>query len=162
MVERWKNLSGENDSNGMVSFRWIMASFYYGLSDIAIRRQRNVKSRKIPEKEWLDVVKDAAKCSEWNYQNKASLLLAEKFSSSRKYLAAEEHYTKAIEESRSSRFVNEEGLASELAGMHYVRQGNMAKACELFRQAESCYEAWGSAAKICQVQEKIKSCKKDK
>ena len=54
-------------------------------------------------------------------------------------------YMKAIEESRSSHFVHEEGLACELAGMHYGRRGDITKAKELFQQAENCYETWGSA-----------------
>ena len=105
----------------------------------------------------INVVINAAECSEWNFQNKASLLLAEKLSSSSKHEKAEVHYMKAIEESRSSHFVHEEGLACELAGMHYGRRGDITKAKELFQQAENCYETWGSAAKIRQVQKKIKS-----
>ena len=159
MAVRWKRLHKDNESKKIAvsSLREIYANFYYGLSDIALRRQKNVKRRKLPEKEWLNVVINAAECSEWNFQNKASLLLAEKLSSSSKHEKAEVHYMKAIEESRSSHFVHEEGLACELAGMHYGRRGDITKAKELFQQAENCYETWGSAAKIRQVQKKIKS-----
>ena len=156
MALRWKLLSGDNQAK-QVKFREIYVNFYYGLSDIALRRQKNVKRKKVPEKEWLNVVINAAECSEWNFQNKASLLLAEKLSSSSKHEKAEVHYMKAIEESRSSHFVHEEGLACELAGMHYGRRGDITKAKELFQQAENCYETWGSAAKSRQVQKKIKS-----
>ena len=156
MAVRWKLLSGDNQAK-QVKFREIYVNFYYGLSDIALRRQKNVKTKRFPEKEWLNVVINAAECSEWNFQNKASLLLAEKLSSSSKHEKAEVHYMKAIEESRSSHFVHEEGLACELAGMHYGRRGDITKAKELFQQAENCYETWGSAAKIRQVQKKIKS-----
>ena len=156
MAVRWGLLSGDNQAK-QVKFREIYVNFYYGLSDIALRRPKNVKTKRFPEKEWLNVVINAAECSEWNFQNKASLLLAEKLSSSSKHEKAEVHYMKAIEESRSSHFVHEEGLACELAGMHYERRGDITKAKELFQQAENCYETWGSAAKIRQVQKKIKS-----
>ena len=159
MAVNWKLLHKDNESKKITvsSLREIYANFYYGLSDIALRRQKNVKTKRFPEKEWLNVIINAAECSEWNFQNKASLLLAEKLSSSSKHEKAEVQYMKAIEESRSSHFVHEEGLACELAGMHYERRGDMTKAKELFQQAEICYETWGSAAKIRQVQKKIKS-----
>ena len=147
MAVNWKLLHKDNESKKITvsSLREIYANFYYGLSDIALRRQKNVKTKRFPEKEWLNVVINAAECSEWNFQNKASLLLAEKLSSSSKHEKAEVHYMKAIEESRSSHFVHEEGLACELAGMHYGRRGDITKAKELFQQAENCYETWGSA-----------------
>lgn len=46
-------------------------------------------------------------------------------------------------------------IACELAGMHHEKQGNYDKALALFRQAEHCYQLWGSASKCRQMKEKI-------
>ena len=102
-------------------------------------------------------MQDAAKLSKWNFQNKASLLLAEKLSFSQNNLDAEVQYANAVKEAKSSSFVHEEGLASELAGAHYERLGNIVKALPLFQQAENCYIVWGSIVKTRQMQEKIRS-----
>eukprot|EP00956_Cyclotella_meneghiniana_P012724 scaffold18109_cov68-Cyclotella_meneghiniana.AAC.1 len=73
MAVNWKLLQKDNESKKITvsSLREIYANFYYGLSDIALRRQKNFKTKRFPEKKWLNVVINAAECSEWNFQNKA-------------------------------------------------------------------------------------------
>ena len=129
------------------------------MSSIGLLRRKKVKTKRIPSStlSCLDIVQHAAKLSKWNFQNKASLLLAEKLSFSQKNCDAEVQYVNAVEEAKSSSFVHEEGLASELAGAHYERLGNIVKALPLFQQAENCYVDWGSMVKTRQMQEKIRS-----
>lgn len=156
-VKRWELLGDENDSKKMISFRAAYVCFYYGLSLIGLKRQKTSKAARVKEslKDWLDVVQKAAKCSKWNFENKASLLRAERFSLGHNNEDAVIEYANAIQAAQSSHFIHEEGLACELAGGHYERLGNAAKALELFRRAESCYETWGSIVKSRQMQEKI-------
>ena len=68
---------------------------------------------------------------------------------------AEAAYNASIVAAQSSKFVNEEGLAAELAGNHFERLNEKERALAMFQQAERCYEAWGSQRKACQMSEKI-------
>jgi hypothetical protein len=96
-----------------VQFRRIYETFYYGLSCIGLRRQKK-KKKKTRDKLWqgstlaLDVVKDAARCSKYNFENKRALLMAEKLSYSCNNDGAKEMYDTAIKASKSSHFVHEE------------------------------------------------------
>lgn len=157
MAKRWEILDCE-ESGPVVSLRSAYTSFYYCLSCIGLRRKKNPKSKRSPENtmQLLNIVQEAAEVSPYNFQNKLALLTAEKLSMmSSRNADAEAQYTAAIELSKSSHFVHEEGLSCELAGLHYERLGNSTKALELFEQAERCYETWGSAVKSRQIQEKI-------
>jgi hypothetical protein len=155
-------------------------------TSFAQQRKKNLKTNRPKESvtKWLDVVKKAAECSKWNFQNKFNLLLAEKLSIAKDNKKAEAKYAAAIETAHSSNFIHEEGkhsyflphldnnsmityvillpiviwhqgLACELCGLHYERLGNDTKALELFRQAEDCYQVWGSIVKTRQMTEKI-------
>ena len=64
-------------------------------------------------------------------------------------------YCTSIEAAHESKFVHEEGLACELAGMHYERVKNIEQALCLFKQAQDCYDYWGSRMKVRMMQEKI-------
>jgi hypothetical protein len=159
MAKRWELLSGENQSKKMISFRDLYVCFYYGVASIGLQRKKYSKSTRTREitNKWLEGLQNAAKCSKWNFLNKASLLLAEKLSLNARNSEAEEQYDIAINASRSSNFIHEEGLACELAALHYRRLGNDEKAIALFCRAEKCYEVWGSVVKTRQVREKIHS-----
>lgn len=157
-VKRWELSSGENDSKKMISFRAVYVCFCYGLALIGLKRQKTSKAARVKEslKHWLEVVENAAKCSKWNFENKACLLRAERFSLAHSNQVAEEEYANAIKASQSSHFIHEEGLANELAGCHYERLGNTSRALELFSSAKNCYEMWGSIVKYRQMEEKMK------
>jgi len=162
IIKRWELAKGENESKAMISYRGIYLCFYRVLAATGLARSRKLKSTnenatRIKEKsiiQSIDAVQKAAELSEWNFRNKASLLLAEKYSLSLKNVDAERQYNDAIEQSKASSFVHEEGLASELAGAHYERLGKFNSALVLFQRAENCYEAWGSTVKSQQMQEK--------
>eukprot|EP00804_Cyclotella_cryptica_P020127 CCRYP_014899-RB/>CCRYP_014899-RB protein AED:0.03 eAED:0.03 QI:211/1/1/1/1/1/6/342/1334 len=140
----------------MLNLRVAYISFYYGLSLVSLRRRK--RSKNVPEKVimMLEVLKTAADRSEWNFKNKVSLLKAEKLSCCLDNSAAEAEYDIAIAAAKSSKFIHEEGLACELAGMHYKRLKNNEKAVALFNRAERCYKYWGSQKKSFQMAEKAK------
>lgn len=96
--------------------------------------------------------------SPWNYANKFHLLEAE-FHSSRGNVdtLAKESYFAAIEASKSSKFVHEQGLSCELAAMHFKRRGNTTTALTHFEEAKVCYEKWGSEVKVDSVIQQIES-----
>ena len=93
--------------------------------------------------------------SSWNYANKLHLLEAESHSSNGENDLAVESYTAAIETSKSSKFVHEQGLSCELAALHFKRRKDMKTALTYFRQAKTCYEAWGAQIKVDSIVQQI-------
>jgi hypothetical protein len=115
LFSRWQLTSGENESK-MISFRSVYVCFYFGLTLFGLQRQRKKgKSTQIKESPelWLDTVEHAAELSEWNFRNKVSLLLAEKYSLSKSNTKAEEMYSLAIAGAQSSKFIQEEALGAK-------------------------------------------------
>ena len=103
----------------------------------------------------LSILEKASNFSEWNFKNKASLLKAVFLSITGKKRKAEREFNAAILASRSSKFVHEEGLSCETAAMYYKKNGNNDMAVNLFRQAQKCYQDWGSQMKVCHVARQI-------
>jgi hypothetical protein len=76
------------------------------------------------------------------------LLEAEQFSLQNLNSEAQASYAAAISSSRSSGFINEQGLACELAGYHCKKVLDFSSAWSLFDQAKRCYAEWGSQMKV--------------
>ncbi|KAL3804864.1 hypothetical protein HJC23_006636 [Cyclotella cryptica] len=131
--------------------RSIYIAFYFGLSVAALYRieQDPLELTKLDDS--ISIVAKAAKFSEWNFKNKVALLKAELASVEEDADEAEDQYDVAITAARSSKFIHEEGLACELAGFHCKNHGKVTKALNLFREAERCYQAWGSKVKANQM-----------
>ena len=71
-------------------------------------------------------------------------------------------YATAIRSARSSRFIHEQGLACELAGYHYKRNGDLSGARSLFGQAKKCYTDWGSQMKVDSITHALDSFEESK
>ena len=110
----------------------ILSSFYHGLAVIHKMKSRKDTYLKKTAKTVLTSLQTLACLSEQNdYHNKAHLIQAELCSAeticvTEKILGkcdmkARDAYDKAIESSRVSSIVNEEGLCCELAGKHCER-----------------------------------------
>ena len=70
-------------------------------------------------------------CS-WNFEAKMLLLEAEKKSIEGKIEQAETLYLRSIYSASSHKFINDEAIASELAGHHFYERGQKTKSCSLF------------------------------
>ena len=156
-----KYLSEGNSWNKKINLRFVYVAFYYALALLNTQRESG-KKRISPEvNKMIGIVANASELSEWNFKNKVSLLLAEKNSticwsnsSLEKTETSSQYYT-AIELSQTCKFVNEEGLSCELAGLHHEREGDTVQAMALFQRAKNCYEDWGSLIKANKMAEKI-------
>ena len=69
--------------------------------------------------------------------------------------STEASFQSAVDLSQTSKFVHEEGLCHELAGMHYEELGEFQHALNSYRQAEKCYSTWGSQMKVNKTKDKI-------
>ena len=76
------------------------------------------------------------------------LLEAENFSFQGNHEEAKASYAAAITSARCSRFINEQGLACELAAHHYKKIGDHMSSWSFFNQAKQCYIEWGSQMKV--------------
>ena len=99
-------------------------------------------------KDAISALRPAAELSPWNFRNKVDILNAEMYSLERKYQDAKSSYDAAITSSRSSSYVHEQGLACELAALHYKKIGEAQTALNFFQQAKECYIQWGSQMKV--------------
>jgi len=96
----------------------------------------------------ISTVRAAAEISRWNFQNKVYILEAEMFSFEGKAVDAKASYAAAITSSASSRFIHEQGLSCELAGLYYKKIGQHMAAWNFLLRAKQCYAEWGSQMKV--------------
>ena len=75
------------------------------------------------------------------------MLEAEEHYSNFEFDLAKVSYINAITSARSSRFVNDEALASELAGRFYLETGDRVSSLEYLRVAHTKYSEWGAVGK---------------
>jgi len=59
---------------------------------------------------------------------------------------AESLYIESIRSAKEHRFVHEQGIASELAGMFFYERGLHQKACTFLKHSIDCYNEWGALA----------------
>ncbi len=85
-----------------------------------------------------------------NYLNKWQLLEAEYARLQGKYNRAEKYYDAAIASAQQGGlgFIQEEALANELAGRHYLARNRIRVAQAYMREARALYTRWGAAKKV--------------
>jgi len=83
--------------------------------------------------------------SSWNWKNKTLLLEAERMYTLRDDGAAL-FYEKAIQSAHEQKFIHEEGIASELAGIFYCEKGLHQKSSQLLLHSARSYKKWGALA----------------
>ena len=84
--------------------------------------------------------------SEWNFKNKRLLLEAEYHFSMKNFGMAAICYEESITAAQAHKFINEEAIANELAGLFFLEDGQRQKSLSCFEQSITCYETWGAFA----------------
>ena len=69
--------------------------------------------------------------------------------------AAKSSYEASIKAAHDHRFIHEEGLALERAGLFYLGRGKKTDARLVLNQAKVCYERWGAMALVRQMDDRI-------
>jgi hypothetical protein len=95
--------------------------------------------------------------SSWNFQHRLHLLEAEEHCSNFEFNLAKVSYRNAIASARSSKFVNDEALASDLAGRFYLEIGDLELSFKHFRVAHEKYSEWGAVGKASRLFEFMNS-----
>lgn len=107
---------------------------------------RLLKKNQKQMKKWVD------NCPE-NFLNKYQLIAAEMARVKGNYIEAEELYDKSIKSARQNEFIQEEGIANELAAKFYLLRGKDIIARTYLQQARDCYERWGAISKVKHLEE---------
>jgi len=119
-----------------------------------------IKSKKVVLKA-MAAVKDIASSSEWNFAGKYHLLEAEVHALKMQQCDAVKHrhimalYDSSIAHAKQSRFIHEEGLACEKAGLYCKKVQNYETARNYFNRARVCYSEWGSSVKVEFIQNEL-------
>ncbi|MEG4085668.1 AAA family ATPase [Microcoleus sp. POL10_C6] len=83
-----------------------------------------------------------------NYQHKVDLVAAEKCRILGQKLEAIDFYDRAIQGAKENEYIQEAALAYELAAKFYLSIGKELTAKAYMQEARYCYELWGAAAKV--------------
>jgi hypothetical protein len=126
-----------------------------------------IKSKEVVLKALVAVRDIASSCSEWNFAGKLHLLEAEhraveigtacpgNLPASHDNILA--WYDSAIAYAKKSRFIHEEGLACEKAGLYCKKVQDCGRAQSYFNQALARYSEWGSGVKVAFIQNELNS-----
>ncbi|MGF6724559.1 putative ATPase/signal transduction histidine kinase/GAF domain-containing protein [Paraburkholderia sp. GAS41] len=87
-----------------------------------------------------------------NYRNRHALISAEIARIESRDLEAMRAYEEAIRSAREHGFIQNEGIAHELAARFYLARGYDTIADTYLRNARSCYERWGADGKVRQLE----------
>jgi PAS domain S-box-containing protein len=98
-------------------------------------------------KTWAD------SCPE-NFLHLYLLVEAELARITHKDLKSERLYEQSIQSARDNGFVQDEGIACELAARFYLRRSFETIAAAFLREARACYERWGAIGKVMQLDRK--------
>ena len=95
----------------------------------------------------------AKQCPE-NFENRAALVGAEIARIEGRELEAQRLYEQAIRSARENGFVQNEGIANELAAKFYFARGYETCANAYLRNARYCYLRWGALGKVRQLDQR--------
>ena len=142
------------ESHHQLNPHFIFGYFFEGLASFQLARQ----TRSDESSAWIErgqSVLTKMRCwsehSLWNWENKMLLLEAESMLTMGDIDKAEPLYDSAIRSAHDHKFIHEEAIASELAGMFYYERGLRHKSYSCLLHSVDCYEKWGAHAVVRRV-----------
>ena len=129
---------------------FVSGIFFEGLTSFLLARQA---SRDSERSRWIEKgekvltkMKYWSEHSSWNWEDKMVLLEAEKMYTMRNFDQAALLYERAIRLAHEHKFINDEAIASELAGIFFCDRGLRVSAEALLLHSVQCYKTWGALA----------------
>jgi hypothetical protein len=151
-----------NHSYHHVFFVFILIYYIFtttGLNSLdMVKKNLKVIKAKEAALKAIAAVKNAASGSEWNFAGKLQLMEAEHRSVLHRGFSFDQIlacYDSAIAHAKQSRFIHEEGLACEKAGLFCKKVQDYGRAQSYFNQARACYSEWGSSVKVAFIQNEL-------
>jgi hypothetical protein len=136
-------------SNHQLNPHNLMSYFFEGLASFQLARQTSDdESAKWIERgqSVLAKMRSWSEHSSWNWANKVLLLEAESRFTSGDFDNAGPLYDSSIRSAHEHKFIHEEAIASQLAGMFYYEIGFHQKSYSCLLHSVDCYEIWGAHA----------------
>ncbi len=145
------DISGELDMYSIqLNPHFIFGYFFEGLTYFLLARHSNynTESAKLIERgnSVLTKMRYWSEHSLWNWENKVLLLEAESMYTKGHVDRAGPLYDDAIRSAREHKFIHEEAIASELAGIFYYERGFHQKSYSYLAHSLKSYEEWGAHA----------------
>jgi len=106
-------------------------------------QENEIRWRNIGE-DVIDLTRQWAKSSNWNFSNKLYLLEAEYFFLEDDETRALAKYEQSIKAASDHHFIHEEGLAFERAARFHLHYGRNEEALVCLSQTKKCYKSWGA------------------
>ena len=130
---------------------FLYGTFFKGMASYLLARQTSDGDKRTG---WIEkgdnalaIIKYWSEHSSWNWKSKLVLLEAEKLHTVGNSEQASLLYEKAIRLAREHKFINDEAIASELAGLFFCERGlSDIKAGALLLHSVQCYKTWGALA----------------
>ena len=144
------DISGPVDkSYHQLNPQFLMGYFFEGLTSFLLARRSSGDT----STKWIDRgdsmltrMRSWSEHSKWNWENEMLLLEAESMYTKGEFDRAESLFDSAIRSAHEHKFIHEEAIASELAGMFYQEIGNHQKSYLYLAHSHKCYEKWGAQA----------------
>ena len=95
--------------------------------------------------------------SDWNFKNKLLLVEAELHYTQKDFDKAATCYEASVKAAREHKFIHEEAIASELAGIFFLEIGLCQKAKSFYLHSIECFKKWGAFAVARRVETSIQS-----
>ena len=95
--------------------------------------------------------------SEWNVKNKLLLIEAEYQYTIKDFDNAEFCYEASIKAAQEHRFIQEEAMAHELAGIFFLERGQRRRSHSHFSHSLSCYQRWSAFAVVRRIEDFIQN-----
>ncbi|KAL7464598.1 hypothetical protein ACHAXS_004931 [Conticribra weissflogii] len=141
------NISKEiSETNSFFRPTFIDGIFFSGLISFYIHRETKENQWMKLGVESLASIKYWSAMNCWNFEGKVLMLEAEEQFALGNVDDASRLYDAAIRSSRAHRFINDEALANDLAGMHYHGTKSFEKSFRFLRRAAFLYREWGACA----------------
>jgi len=150
-----------NQAYHRVFFVFILIYYIFttGLNSLdMVKKNLKVIKAKEAALKAIAAVKNAASSSEWNFAGKLQLMEAEHRSVLHRGFSFDQIlacYDSSIAHAKQSRFIHEEGLACEKAGLYCKKVKDYGRAQSYFNQARACYSEWGSSVKVAFIQNEL-------
>jgi hypothetical protein len=140
------NIFYEHFLTNDVPFPSIEHLYYEGLTTSYFMRQSGEEHYRVRSEKSLLEMKKWATYSDWNFMSKQILMEAEFHNAQGNVEEAAICYDASIEAAQKHKFIHEEAIGNELAGIFFLERGLKAESCQYFLRSVECYEKWGARA----------------
>jgi len=125
---------------------FLYGAFYEGLVAFQLARQASRGEYLRKGEAALMLFRDLTVLNNYNFENKHIILEAEFMCVSGYHGQASQLYKDAVRSANEHKFLHEEAIAAELAGVHAYEQGMHENAVALLMHSVQCFKDWGAAA----------------